>query len=184
MAEPEKSAPSTQNSSTNSTEIVKIVGDLPRLVERYRFDGLNLLQWSSYVDMILRGRRLDHHLTKVPPGEQDPSYPRWREEEGTIQYWLLENMSQKISDRYLFLPTVKALWEKAHQAHSKEHDESQIYRLVQKSIVLMQGDRSVTEYASELECMWREIDHYRPRNSEILGVDISTEILRYRPKCS
>ena len=26
----------------------------------------------------------------------------------------------------------------------------------------MQGDRSVTEYAGELECMWREIDHYRP----------------------
>ena len=86
MAESEKSPHSTQNSSTNSTEIVKIVGDLPRLAQRYRFDGLNLLQWSSYVDMILQGRRLDHHLTKAPPSEQDPSYPRWREEEGTIQY--------------------------------------------------------------------------------------------------
>ena len=71
-------------------------------------------------------------------------------------------MSQKISDTYLFLPTIKALWEMAHQAHSKEHDESQIYQLVQKSIVLMQGGRLVTEYAGELECMWREIDHYRP----------------------
>ena len=57
---------------------------------------------------------------------------------------------------------MKDIWEKAKQSHSKEHDESQIYRLVQMSILLVQGDCSVLEYASELECIWREIDHYQP----------------------
>ena len=112
--------------------------------------------------MILRGQRLNHHLTNQPPCSKDPSYACWRKEEDTIQLWLLENLSPKISDRYLYMKTVETLWEKARQAHSKEHDESQIYRLVQKSILLMQGDRSVTEYAGELECIWSEIDHYRP----------------------
>ena len=79
----------TTQSSTTSTEIVKIVGDLPKLAEQYWFDGLNLLQWSSYVGMILRGWRLDHHLTNEPPSSKDPSYARWHEEEGTLQfgYW-------------------------------------------------------------------------------------------------
>ena len=156
------SSSNTTQSSTTSTEIVKIVADPPKLAERYRFEGLNLLQWSSYVDMILRDQRLNHHLTNQPPCSKDPSYACWRKEEDTIQLWLLENLSPKISDRYLYMKTVETLWEKARQAHSKEHDQSQIYRLVQKSILLMQGDRSVTEYAGELECIWSEIDHYRP----------------------
>ena len=101
-------------------------------------------------------------IPNMIPNSSDPKYDRWREEEGTIQYWFLENMADSYSDRFLYLPTVKDIWEKAKQSHSKEHDESQIYRLVQKSILLVQGGRSVLEYASELECIWREIDHYRP----------------------
>ena len=81
-------------------EIVKIVGDLPKLPPWFRFTGTNLFAWSSYIEMILRGSRLDHHLTKETPNSSDPKYDRWREEEGTIQYWFLENMADSYSDQF------------------------------------------------------------------------------------
>ena len=79
--------------SSRPQEIVKIVGDLPKLPPRFWFNGTNLFAWSSCIEMILRGRRLDHHVTKETPNSSDPKYDRWREQEGTIQYWFLENMA-------------------------------------------------------------------------------------------
>ena len=59
------------------------------------------------------GLTLDHHLTKEPTNSSDPKYDRLCEEEGSIQYWLLENMADSYRDRFLYFPTVKAIWEKA-----------------------------------------------------------------------
>ncbi|CAA6674632.1 unnamed protein product [Spirodela intermedia] len=54
------------------------------------------------------------------------------------------------------------LGDKVRHVHSTKHDESQIYRLVQKSLTVVQGTLIVMKYASELKFIWREINHYRP----------------------
>ena len=46
---------------------------------------------------------------------------------------------------------------------------------------MMQRDQSVTEYAGELECIWREIDHYKPFLNRLykflMGLDSEYETL-------
>ncbi|XP_078446541.1 uncharacterized protein LOC144715483 [Wolffia australiana] len=132
----------------------------PGVPEQLRYDGLNILHWGQYIELILEGMDLSDHLF-VSKNPTDPGYKVWKREDALIRAWLLRSMAGEEYKNFLLLKTAKDIWDHAQKGSSKGRDW-RIYRLVTRAANLTQGERNVTSYVNELQSIWREIDHYRP----------------------
>ena len=74
-------------------------------VERLKFN------WSKYVEMILDGKGLTHHLTKEA-NTSDGNFTTWKPNDATIKAWLIGSMKLEFLNNYLMLPTTKTVWDK------------------------------------------------------------------------
>ena len=61
---------------------------LPQVPDALKYDGLNMLEWSEYVQLILTRRGLEEHLTTLID-ETNPNFKTWRKEDAQIRAWLL-----------------------------------------------------------------------------------------------
>ena len=59
---------------------------------------------------------------------------------------------------FLFIPTVKELWEAVHDTYSNLENPSLIFELKTRLWDLKQGDREVTAYYNEKVTLWQELD--------------------------
>ncbi|KAG0455167.1 hypothetical protein HPP92_024459 [Vanilla planifolia] len=59
------------------------------------------------------------------------------------------------------LGTAREIWDYTRRTYSKANDAAQVYEIKVKTAATKQGDKSVTEYASLLQNLWQELDHYR-----------------------
>ncbi|KAL3740401.1 hypothetical protein ACJRO7_021650 [Eucalyptus globulus] len=99
------------------------------------------------------------HLEGTGPGQGDPKFQTWGEEDSSIMSWLWSSMQPEISKNYMFLPTAKEIWEAVRQSYSKVQDATVIYELKTKASTTKQGNRSVTKYYNLMRGLWLEIDH-------------------------
>ncbi|XP_030518235.1 uncharacterized protein LOC115731700 [Rhodamnia argentea] len=134
------------------------IGDFPNMKE-YRLDGKKFLQWAQIVRTFLKGKGKLSHLEGIGPGQSDPKFQTWDEEDSSIMSWLWSSMQPEISKNYMFLPTAKEIWEAVRQSYSKVQDVAVIYELKTKASTTKQGNRSVTEYYNLKRGLWLEIDH-------------------------
>ena len=133
----------------------------PPILEDIKFNGFNLEDWSEYVEMILESRGLDEHLrSEVEPGQ--PRYQIWRREDSNVRSWLLSNLAGNRFRKYLYLKTVKKLWDHLQRGRIQKSNTWHLYELVMKASTLVQGDMPVAEYAEELQSTWLAIDHFQP----------------------
>lgn len=67
---------------------------LSRVLEKYRFNSVNLLKWRDYIEMILLSKKRLHHLTSTSPSEYDPllTYYICRNDVGEGPQGTLRNM--------------------------------------------------------------------------------------------
>ena len=62
----------------------------------------------------------------------------------------------------------------ASTTYSKARDAAQVYEVKVKTMAVKQGNKTVTEYANQLDSLWQELDHYRviktkcPKDATIL----------------
>ncbi|CAA6661384.1 unnamed protein product [Spirodela intermedia] len=75
-------------------------------------------------------------------------------------------MIPQISCDFFFLSTVKDLWETVHTKFSEKNNEAHIYELETKSMSMMQGSKTMMEYAGELKNLWVELDYYLSLDTE------------------
>lgn len=66
------------------------------------------------MELILGGRRQAKHLTESPPDLEDPCYNTRNEEEAILYMSLSSTMTLDVYSNYLFMPTVKKLWDEVH----------------------------------------------------------------------
>lgn len=69
-------------------------------------------------------------------------------------------MVSEVSDACMFMKTAKDVWDSCKQNYSKVGDAAQIYEIKMKIATTKQGDRSVSEYAQNLQNLWLVLDHY------------------------
>nr|KYP61347.1 hypothetical protein KK1_015834 [Cajanus cajan] len=70
-------------------------------------------------------------------------------------------MNTEISDTIMFLSTAKEIWDAIEQTYSKAKDAAQVYDVKVKTLAAKQGNKSITEYATQLKSLWMELDHHR-----------------------
>ncbi|XP_020677216.1 uncharacterized protein LOC110095849, partial [Dendrobium catenatum] len=135
-------------------------GDLQSMQPSYRLNGKNYLKWSQFVKTYLKGKGKIHHLLGGGPKEGDPICGAWDEADSMIMSWLWNSITPEISDTFMFLSTAKDIWDAARQT-SKARDAAQIFEIKIKVGSTKQGSKTVTEYATILQNLWQELDHYR-----------------------
>ncbi|KAK0598581.1 hypothetical protein LWI29_036055 [Acer saccharum] len=99
------------------------------------------------------------------PPLTDPTYKTWLAENSIVLAWLINSMEPKISRRYLYFKTAKEVWDAARRMYSDLGNASQIFELRSKLKEMKQGSNSVTQYFSDLQDLWQELDLFFEEDS-------------------
>ena len=102
------------------------------------------------------------HLTDSDPAESNPLYESWWEADSLTKQWLIEGMLPSIGEPLIGLDTVRDIWAKVQNIHSKRNDKAHVANLSLSSFTIVQGSLSVMDYASKLDSIFTELDMYRP----------------------
>ncbi|XP_070660558.1 uncharacterized protein [Malus domestica] len=103
-------------------------------------DGKNYNLWAPLIQIHIVGRKKMGYLrgSIKAPDENDPKYDDWFSEDQRIKSWLLLAMKLEIMKRYIWLSTLKEIWNSLKTAYFDENDEARIYSLYQKASRLWQ----------------------------------------------
>lgn len=94
----------------------------------------------------------------IAPKSTDSSYTTWMAENSIVLAWLIYSMETNISRRYLWFQTAKEVWDGPKKMYSDLGNSSQIFELRFRLKELKQGQHSVTQYFSEIQDIWQELD--------------------------
>lgn len=83
-------------------------------------------------------------------------------------------MEPHISRHYLWFKTVKEMWDAARKMYSDLGNTSQIFELRLKLKELKIGSKSVTQYFSDLQDLWQELDIFLEENPMCTECSIKT----------
>ena len=72
--------------------------------------------------------------------------------------WLINSMEPMIGKPFMFLPTVRDVWEAVRDTYSDLENYSQMFELNAKMWRSQQGDREVTVYYNGMMTLWQELD--------------------------
>ncbi|KAG8496666.1 hypothetical protein CXB51_007795 [Gossypium anomalum] len=79
----------------------------------HKLNGKNYLELLQSVKLAIDGRdKLSHLIEEVKqPQVDDPKMSKWRSENSMIIVWLINSMEAFVAKPFLFLPTVKDVWD-------------------------------------------------------------------------
>lgn len=76
--------------------------------------------------------------------------------------WLLGSMEPIVREQIKTMATVVEVWGALQNQFAGKSNKMQAARIMHKLLHLKQGTKSVTEYASELKRLYRELHYYHP----------------------
>jgi len=132
----------------------------------------NYLSWSRRVQVILGGKGVENYLREdcvEPANKLSPEWRVWHTTNSTIVAWLLASMSPSVSKIVEAMHTSAQIWKTLSNRYSKQGNVMVMMEIQNKADAVKQAGRSVEQYASELQYLWGELDHYAPlhmRNPE------------------
>lgn len=100
----------------------------------------------------------------IPPSTVDLAYEDWEANDKIVMSWLLNSMNPTIAEGFLFLNTMKEVWDSLKEIYREWHNLARIYLLQQEIARATKGDRSFHIYLSNLKGMWDKIAQHRPLN--------------------
>jgi hypothetical protein len=125
----------------------------------------NYLSWSRRVQVILGGKGVEHYLMEdcvEPANKLSPEWRVWCATNSTIVAWLLASMSPSVGKMVEVMPTVAQIWRTLSNMYSKRGNVMVMMEIHNKADAVKQAGRPVEQYASELQYLWGELDHYAP----------------------
>lgn len=135
-----------------------IAGELLGIHPSYRLDCRNFLQWFQLVKTLLKGQGKSSHLSANPPAANDPNFNTWDVGDSRIMSWLWSLMQPEISKNFMFLNTVREVWETMQPTYSQVRDASVIFVVKTKINGTKQGHAIVSEYYNLMRGLWLELD--------------------------
>jgi uncharacterized membrane protein YgcG len=125
----------------------------------------NYLSWSRRVRVLLGGKGVEHYLeeTCVEPIDKLGAELRiWHATNSVIVAWLLASMSPTVSKRVEAMRTASQIWKTLSNIYSRKGNVVVMMEIQSKADAVKQMGRPVEQYASELQHLWGELDHYAP----------------------
>lgn len=150
-------------SSTRSPSITLNTESFQNIsITSHKLNGNNFLQWSQSVKLFIRGRGKFGYLssTTTKPAEEDEESERWEAENSMIMSWLINSMDPSVGRTYLFLTTAHDIWNAVNETYSDLGNAGQWFELKTRLWRLKQGEKTVTQYYTDLKTLWQEVDMF------------------------
>ena len=77
-----------------------------------------------------------------------------------IMSWRIISMEPIVGRTYLFLPSASAIWMAARETYSDLGNAGQLFEIKSQLRKARQGEKSVTQYYTDLKMLWQEMDLY------------------------
>lgn len=135
------------------------------LINIYKLNDHNYLQWSQSVMMFINERGKDDYLLGVPKPEiNNPKYWVWRTKNNLVMSWLISSMNTEIGESFLLLTTSQNIWETAQDTFSSQDNIAELFHIENTLQDFKQGNHPVTTYFTTLTYYWQQMDLFEIHN--------------------
>jgi hypothetical protein len=144
-----------------STHPQSVKLDLPPV--DLKLDGLaTYLIWSRRIKGALAGRNLEGFLTgeNEKPKQDIIGWNEWK-----TTHMLLYTCSSMIAPIAVTvddIQSVKDIWAKLKRIHACAKNNTRVFQIEREIKAVVQGDKSIQEYATDLERLWGDYDYFSP----------------------
>ncbi|XP_022852393.1 uncharacterized protein LOC111374018 [Olea europaea var. sylvestris] len=95
-----------------------------------KLNGRNFKEWAQSIKLVIDGKGKLGYLTGETHKPTDSALlQKWKSENSMVTAWLVNFMHPSIGKTYLFLPTVKDVWDDAKEMYSNSKNSSQIFEI-------------------------------------------------------
>ncbi|XP_014498998.1 uncharacterized protein LOC106760077 [Vigna radiata var. radiata] len=98
---------------------------------------------------------------KKPQNSKDPMFDAWERCNVMVLSWITKTLSQQIAESVIYVEEAKELWDELKERFSKG-DYFKISDLLQDIHSIKQGERSVSQFFTDLKILWEELESLRP----------------------
>ncbi|XP_078179814.1 uncharacterized protein LOC144573908 [Carex rostrata] len=121
------------------------------------------LSWSRRVRYTLEGKNLEGYLTgeKAEPVDGALGRDEWKSTHMQVYIWLLSSLPSSIASTVDGMEKVKDVWKKLKRTCDGVGNIMRVYQIKGEISYVVQGEKTVQEYAIELERLWLEHDHFK-----------------------
>ena len=115
--------------------------------------------------MLLGEKGVEHYLAEdcvEPANKLSPEWRVWHTINSTIVAWLLTSMSPSVSKMVEAMHNAAQIWKTLSNMYSRRGNVMVMMEIQNKADAVKQAGRPVEQYASELQYLWGELDHYAP----------------------
>ena len=151
-----------------------LVTVLPKLT------GSNYHSWARSMKRALGGKMkiefIDGSLP-APVDSFDPSLRAWNRCNMLVHSWIMNSVSDSISQSIVFMENALDVWNDLKERFS-QGDLIRISELQQEIYSLKQENKSVTDFFSDLKILWEELDLYLPLPTCTCRIKCSCEAMR------
>jgi len=95
------------------------------------------------------------------PERDDPTYEAWERCNMMILSWITHTLSPQIAGSIVYIDVARILWEDLKERFS-EGDYFRISDLLQEIHSVKQGERTITQFYTDLKILWEELEFLRP----------------------
>jgi Retrotransposon gag protein len=99
---------------------------------------------------------------KKESAEGSPERAEWNSTHMTIYMWLLSSLIPSIASTVDGIDRVKDVLKKLKRAYDGVGNNLRVFQIEREIEAIVQGDRSIQEYATDLERLWADYDHLSP----------------------
>ena len=125
--------------------------------------GNNYHFWSRSMKMTLISKnKLKFVNGFIPvPSDDDPIFSAWERCNTMVLSWLVKSLSPLIAQSVIWIDYAQDMWKDLYDRFA-QGDAVRISDLQEEISSLKQGDRSVTDYFTQLKILWDELMNFRP----------------------
>jgi hypothetical protein len=119
----------------------------------------NYRSWRRSVEIALSTKRkLGFIRGTVPRSVDDASLQeQWDTCNNLVISWLMNSVSESIGKSIMFMGTAHAIWLQLETRFALSNG-SHKYKLNRETYAIMQSGRSISEYYTNMKCVWEELD--------------------------
>nr|KYP36052.1 Retrovirus-related Pol polyprotein from transposon TNT 1-94 [Cajanus cajan] len=95
------------------------------------------------------------------PTQSDTLHAAWKRCNNMVVSWIVHSVSPSIRQSILWMDNAHDIW-KDLKSRFSQGDLLRIYELQQDVASIKQGDKSISDYFTQLRVIWDELESYRP----------------------
>ncbi|GAV56850.1 UBN2_3 domain-containing protein [Cephalotus follicularis] len=123
VAEPTPNPSNPQSVTPLENNLLTITG--------HKFNGNNYNQWSHSVMIFIYGKGKDDYITgtAISPEESSARYRMWKAENHMVMSWLLNSMTIKMGENFMYYQIAKEIWDATRETYSNKDNTSAIFEI-------------------------------------------------------